>query len=118
MSRPEIFTSEHCGWAQRNYAALLEKGEAFSLVPSKGPDGEKTAEFLSLTPLGLTPVLRNGTYVVWDSTLINLYIDARFDDRPLMPSDSDHAVMALCQIQFCDRYCTRHCLTTAAVEET
>ena len=103
MARVEIFTSRKCGWAQRNYAALVEKSQPFELVPSKGPDGKKTAEFLSLTPLGLTPVMRHGGAVVWESTLINLYIDAQFDDQSLMPDDPADATMGLCRMHYCDQ---------------
>lgn len=87
MTEVEIFTKPGCGWAERNYAALIEKGVAFRTVMSADPNGRKTTEFLSLSPYGRTPVLRFGHEVVWESAVMNEFIDDRFPSPPLRPSD-------------------------------
>jgi glutathione S-transferase len=82
-----IFTSRTCGWAVRNYASLLEKGVKFDTVPAVDGNGVKTNEFLAITPFRMTPVLVHGETCVFESTLINEYIDDRFPDPPLLPAD-------------------------------
>ncbi|MDJ0657722.1 MAG: glutathione S-transferase family protein [Xanthomonadales bacterium] len=88
MAEVTIFTSRNCGWAVRNYAALIEKGVAFDPVPAKDGDGVKLDTFLSLTPYGRTPVLYCEGTAVFESSLINEYIDDRFPNPPLLPSDA------------------------------
>jgi glutathione S-transferase len=101
MSPVEIFTKPGCGWAQRNYALLIEKGLRFRTVLSADAAGRKTDEFLSLSPYAATPVLRVGADVVWESSLINEYLEERFPGRPLMPADPGARAAA--------RLCAYHC---------
>ena len=87
MADVKIFTSRTCGWAVRNYASLLEKGVEFDTVCSRDSAGNKTAEFVAATPFQKTPVLVHGNTSIFESTLINLYIDDRFPDPPLLPDN-------------------------------
>ena len=75
MAEVTIYTSRTCGWAVRNYAALVEKGIEFDTVPAKGDDGEKLTAFLALTPYGKTPVLTYEGTAVFESSLINEFIN-------------------------------------------
>ncbi|MCP2679923.1 glutathione S-transferase family protein [Maricaulaceae bacterium NA33B04] len=83
---PAIFTTPRCGWAIRNFAALVEKGQSFDLVSSRDADGNKTDAFLTATPLAQTPTMVADGISIWDSLLINEFIDERFPGEPLMPS--------------------------------
>lgn len=49
--------------------------------------GEKPREFLAVSPRGQVPVLIDGDLVVYDSTVINEYLDAQYPQPPLMPTD-------------------------------
>lgn len=82
-----LYSSRICGWAKRNYAALLEKRVTFELVPANDEHGHKTAAFLDLSPSRKTPVLEHGTTVVWESRIINEYIEEAFQGVSLMPAD-------------------------------
>jgi len=82
-----ILTSRNCGWAVRNYALLLEKGIEFDTVPAVDSDGNKTDEFVAATPFLMTPVLAHGENHVFESTIINEYINDRFPVPPLLPAE-------------------------------
>ncbi len=98
----EVFATAYCGWAQRNYAALSEKGVGFNLIPAKDARNEMTSAFLSSTPLAKTPVLRHGSAIVWESTLINEYIDEAFAGRHLLTDDAGVRAAARYRIHYCD----------------
>ncbi len=102
MARVKIFTSNGCGWAVRNYAALLEKGIAFKTVPAVDRHGTKTDEFLAATPYGMTPVLVDDDTCVFESTLINEYIDDEYPLPPLLPAEPVDRVAARKWIHFCE----------------
>lgn len=47
----------------------------------------KTPEFLALNPCGKVPVLLDQGAVIYESTVVNEYLEDRFPDPPLMPRD-------------------------------
>ncbi len=47
----------------------------------------KRPEFLALNPLGQVPVLRDGETLVYDSTVVNEYIEDRYSEPALTYSD-------------------------------
>ncbi len=47
----------------------------------------KTPEFLALNPYGKVPVLIDEGGVIYESTIVNEYLEDRFPDPPLMPRD-------------------------------
>lgn len=100
MADIRIFTSRSCGWAVRNYASLLEKGIEFDTVTAVDGSGNKTDEFIAATPLRLTPVLAHGETRVFESTIINEYVNDRFPDPPLLPADPAGRVEARKWIHF------------------
>lgn len=102
MADVTIYTSRTCGWAVRNYAALIEKGVAFDTVPAKSSDGTKLDEFLALTPYEKTPVLRFGNTAVFESRLINEFIDDQFPSPRLMPSDPAGRCEARKWMHYCE----------------
>jgi glutathione S-transferase len=47
----------------------------------------KTAEFLALNPYGRVPVLLADGGVIYESAIVNQYLEERFPEPPLMPRD-------------------------------
>jgi len=47
----------------------------------------KTPEFLALNPYGKVPVLMDDGVVIYESTIVNEYLEDRFPDPLLMPRD-------------------------------
>ena len=64
---------------------LLEKGIDFILTEidlDNKPDW-----FLKMSPYSKVPVIRHGEAIVWESAVINEYLEEVFPDPPLLPSD-------------------------------
>ena len=102
MASVLLYTNRNCGWAVRNYAALIEKDVDFEAQPAADVDGNKSTEFLKLTPYAKTPVLVCGGHAVFESTLINEYIDERFPDPPLMPEGARERSNVRKWIHYCE----------------
>ena len=80
-----IYSTPGCGWAVRNYAALIEKGIPFTIAMAKDAGGRKTEDFLAISPYARTPVMTVNGDVVWDSLHMNYFIDELFPEPALMP---------------------------------
>lgn len=98
----QVFSSRNCGWAKRNYAALLEKGVEFTLLSANDATGQRRPGFLSLSPSKKTPVLKHRDVVVWESRIINEYIEEAFSGYSLMPADPVWRARARNWCCFCD----------------
>ncbi|HEB59763.1 MAG TPA: glutathione S-transferase family protein [Gammaproteobacteria bacterium] len=72
-SRPELISFNVCPFVQRSVITLLEKQVEFKLTHVDL--GNLPAWFLALSPLGKVPVLRVGDAVLFESAVINEYLD-------------------------------------------
>lgn len=71
--KPELISFETCPFVQRSVITLLEKGVDFNITYidlENKPDW-----FLKISPFGKVPVLRVGDNVVFESAVINEYLD-------------------------------------------
>ena len=62
----------------------------------------KPKELWELNPYGKVPVLVDGEVVVYESAIINEYLDERFPQHPLMPKDLGPRARARIWIDFCN----------------
>jgi len=68
--------------------ALAEKGLKWEGIRVRLANREqKTPEFLKLNPYGKIPVLVEEGKVLFESCIINEYLDEKYPDPPLMPKD-------------------------------
>lgn len=81
----EIISSRSCPFAQRTRMVLLEKGIDF--VFTEIDLDNKPEWFLKVSPYGKVPVIRHNGAVVWESAVINEYLEEVFPEPPLMPRD-------------------------------
>lgn len=90
----DFATSPNC---QRVKVVLGEKKLPFETVPIDLRKGEqKKPEFLKLNPYGKVPVIIDGNTVLYESCIINEYLDEKYSEPPLMPKD--HAKKAKIRI--------------------
>ncbi|GBD27343.1 Stringent starvation protein A [bacterium HR30] len=84
-----LYDFPECPYAQKVRIVLAEKELEFEtkLVDLRRNE-QRSAEFLKLNPLGKVPVLVDEEAVVYDSTIINEYLDEEYPNPPLMPEDS------------------------------
>lgn len=73
---------------QRVKVVLEEKKLSYETVPVDLKRNEqKKPEFLKLSPYGKVPVIVDGETVVYESRIINEYLDEKYPEPPLMPKD-------------------------------
>ena len=78
-------TSPNC---HRVKVVLEEKQLPYRLIPVDLKAGEqKRPDFLRLNPYGKVPVIVDGQTVIYESCIINEYLEEKYRDRPLMPDD-------------------------------
>ncbi len=81
----DFATSPNC---QRVKIVLAEKKLPYEAVPVDLRKGEqKKADFLKLNPYGKVPVIIDGSTVLYESCIINEYLDEKYPEPPLMPKD-------------------------------
>ncbi|HYA30584.1 MAG TPA: glutathione S-transferase family protein [Acidobacteriota bacterium] len=73
---------------QRVKVVLAEKNLPYEVVPIDLTKKEqKTPEYLKLNPYGKVPVLTDEATVLYESLIINEYLDEKYPNPPLMPKD-------------------------------
>jgi glutathione S-transferase len=78
-------TSPNC---QRTRVILYEKNLSYETIPVDLVKKEqKRPEFLQMNPYGKVPVLVDGNTIVYESCIINEYLEEKYPDPPLMPKD-------------------------------
>ena len=98
MADVEIISSSTCPFAQRTRMALIEKRIEFDLTVIDLND--KPDWFLEISPYGKVPVLRHNGAVIFESAVINEYLEEVFSDRPMMPRDPVRRAQARIWIDF------------------
>lgn len=100
MTEIEIYSAVLCPFAHRSRLTLLEKGIPFKLIEIDLQN--RPANFKEISPYGKVPVLKHGTHRVWESTVINEYLDETFPDPPLLPKSPIQRAQARIWINFAD----------------
>ncbi len=98
MADIEIISSSTCPFAQRTRMALIEKGIEFDLTAIDLND--KPDWFLDISPYGKVPVLRHNGVVIFESAVINEYLEDVFPARPMLPHDPARRAQARIWIDF------------------
>ena len=84
-----LYNSPASPCARRVRITLLEKGLEFDTVEMNLATMEQRNEqYMSLNPNGYVPTLTHGEHVIYDSKVINEYLEEQFPSRPLMPRKS------------------------------
>ena len=89
-SKPELISFDICPFVQRSVITLLEKGVDFDVTYidlANKPDW-----FLKISPFGKVPVLKTGRHVLFESAVINEYLDEINPPlmHPIEPLDKAH----------------------------
>jgi len=100
MSKIELITAEVCPYAQRTHMTLIEKGLDFERREVDLAD--KPDWFIEVSPNSKVPVIKIGDLVVYESAIINEYVDEMFPEPALMPSDPFRRAQARIWIDYCN----------------
>jgi glutathione S-transferase len=73
---------------QRVKVVLAEKNLTYDTIPvDLRKKEQKTPEYLKLNPYGKVPVLIDDSTVLYESLIINEYLNEKYPDPPLLPKD-------------------------------
>jgi glutathione S-transferase len=100
MAEIEIYSAVLCPFAHRSRLTLQEKGVPFQLIEIDLQN--KPANFKDISPYGKVPVLKHGNHRVWESAIINEYLEEAFPDPPLLPKTPIQRAQARIWINFAD----------------
>jgi glutathione S-transferase len=85
----KLYDYPQCPFGQKVRIVLAEKDLSYEMAFVDLRKGEqKRPEFLRLNPFGKVPVLVDEEVVVYDSTIINEYLEDEYPHPPLLPQDS------------------------------
>ena len=91
--------------------ALIEKGLEFERVNVDLTKREqKNPDYLKIHPFGQVPALDDEGFIVYDSTVINEYLEDEYPYPSLMPSDSEGRARARLWEDFRDSYFNPYCV--------
>ena len=113
----QLYTFQLCPFAHRVRLALAEKGVAAE--PIEIDLKNKSATFARISPYGRVPLLLHGEVKLWESAIINEYLDEAFPDPPLMPASPPDRALARIWVKFADErlYSATHSLIFNREEE-
>jgi glutathione S-transferase len=100
MSKVELFSYAACPYAQRTRLVLIEKNIDFELTEIDLYN--RPAWFRDVSPYGKVPVLRHDGRVIYESGIINQYVDEAFPQPPLMPADAYGRAQARVWMDYCE----------------
>src|SRR5919106_4037144 len=76
-------------------AALMEKGLEFTRINiDLSKREQKAPDYLKIHPFGQVPALDDEGFILYDSTVINEYLEDEYPYPPLMPKDSEGRAQA------------------------
>jgi len=94
----DLYSASVCPFAHRTRLTLMEKEIDFQLTEidlNNKPDW-----FSDVSPYGKVPVIKHGNYRIWESAIINEYLDEAFPHPPLMPKTPEERALARIWIDF------------------
>ncbi|MBW4553317.1 MAG: glutathione S-transferase family protein [Aphanocapsa sp. GSE-SYN-MK-11-07L] len=100
MAEIEIYSAVLCPFAHRSRLTLLEKQVPFKLIEIDLQN--KPANFQEISPYGKVPVLKHGEHRVWESAIVNEYLEETFPEPPLLPKNPIQRAQARIWINFAD----------------
>jgi glutathione S-transferase len=100
----KLYDYPDCPFAQKVRVVLAEKELEYETVFVDLRTGEhrQNAEFLRLNPYGKVPILVDEEVVVYDSTIINEYLEDEYPHPHLMPEDSAGRARVRTLEDYCD----------------
>lgn len=100
MSELHLYSARSCPFARRTRITLLEKSLDFELTEIDLSN--RPADWDEISPYGKVPVLLHGEGRLYESAIINQYLDERFPEPALMPTDPLLRAQARIWMDYCD----------------
>ena len=105
MDPIKIYSSARCPYAQRTRMLMIEKEIPFELTEvdlRNKPDW-----FLAVSPYGKVPVIVDDGQTIYESAIINEYLDEKYTSIPMMPEEPVERAKARIWMDYCtNKYLT------------
>ncbi len=105
MESINIYSSARCPYAQRTRMLMIEKEIPFELTEvdlRNKPDW-----FLAVSPYGKVPVIVDDGQTIYESAIINEYLDEKYISIPMMPEEPVERAKARIWMDYCtNKYLT------------
>lgn len=99
----KLYDYPQCPFCRKVRVALTEKRLKYDKVSvDLRKKEQKKEEFLKLNPYGKVPVLIDNGTAIYESSVINEYLDEKYPDTPLMPSDPAERAGVRVLVDFCE----------------
>ena len=99
-------------YSRRVTIALAEKGIAHEKVlVDMGARKQREPEYQALNPYSRVPTLVDGDFVLYESTAILNYLEARYPEPALVPADLEGRALVDMHMKLCDLQFTKQCGT-------
>ncbi len=98
--RVKLYNTQRCPYARRTRMVLYEKGVDFEI--HEVDLANKSEEFLAASPTGKVPVIVVDGDSIYESNVVNQYIDEVMDEPKLMPRDPKRRAYARIWMTFAD----------------
>jgi glutathione S-transferase len=97
-----LYGSSLSPYARKVLAFAAEKGIDVELQPTGAGPGRPSEDFLAASPFRKMPALRDGDYTLADSSAIVHYLEAKYPEPALIPSDPKLRGKAVWYDEFAD----------------
>ena len=105
MESIKIYSSARCPYAQRTRMLMIEKEIPFELTEVDLRN--KPAWFLAVSPYGKVPVIVDDGQTIYESAIINEYLDEKYISIPMMPEEPVERAKARIWMDYCtNKYLT------------
>ena len=98
----KLYNTQMCPYARRTRIVLYEKGIDFEV--HEVDLGNKSEEFLSVSPYGKVPVLSVDGTSLYESNIVNEYLDEVHEAPRLMPESPEERALTRSWMCFADDY--------------
>ena len=98
----KLYNTQRCPYARRTRIVLHEKGIAFDV--HEVDLSNKSEEFLSVSPYGKVPVVSINGISLYESNVVNEYLDEVHEIPRLMPANPEQRALARSWMAFADDY--------------
>lgn len=98
MSDLHLYFAKGSTFSQRTRVVLLEKGVDFS--STEVDLQHKPAEFIQVSRYGKVPAIQHGAVKIYESAIINEYLDEVFPEPPLLPREPGDRAIARIRIDY------------------
>lgn len=100
--KPKLYNTQGCPYARRTRIVLYEKEVDFDV--HEVDLSNKSEEFISVSPYGKVPVLAINGMSVYESNVVNEYLDEVHETPRLLPKTPEQRALARSWMAFADDY--------------